>query len=222
MEVHLYIAYPLLFLLSKKFGPGRALLFALVVGLGYLALDGIFGIEQYLPYRFQRGPVFLPYWFTWAAGFYLAEVEAGRADDMGEIWWRVGMILGAMTGIVLGIRGFHVLADMFWALFFVGLLRWSLQPWGKRFWSGWLGIGLAYIGVFSYSLYAIHGPVLELFYRLIAPDPGYKFMTLWPAIAAVMIAVASAWVFFQLIERWSIREPGTSVCPLKEESHHGT
>ena len=58
-------------------------------------------------------------------------------------------------------------------------------------------IQIAYIGVFSYSLYAIHGPVLELFYRLIAPDPGYKFMTLWPAIAAVMIAVAS--VAFLLI-----------------------
>jgi peptidoglycan/LPS O-acetylase OafA/YrhL len=219
MEVHLYIAYPVVFLLSRKFGPGKTLLFTLVIGLGYLALNGIFGIEQHLPYRFQRGPVFLPYWFTWAAGFYLAEAEAGRADNLAKAWWRAAMVLGALTGTGLGLCGFHVLADMFWALFFVGLLRWSLQPQGKRFWSGWLGVGLAYIGVFSYSLYATHGPVLELCYRFMAPNPPYKFMTLWPAIAAVMIAVASAWLFFQLIERWSIRKPGTSVRPLKEPRH---
>jgi len=221
MEVHLYIAYPILFSLSKQFGPRRTLLFTLLAGLGYLALNGLFGIEQHLPYRFQRGPVFLPYWFTWAMGFYLAEVDAGRTGDLGKSRWRVVMAAGAIGGFLLSIPGFDVLADMFWALFFAGLLRWSLTLQGRRFWGGWFGVGLAFVGVFSYSLYAIHGPVLELSHCLMAPTPSHKFTTLGPAMAAVVCAIASAWLFFQLVERWSIRTPGASAAQLTTELEYG-
>jgi peptidoglycan/LPS O-acetylase OafA/YrhL len=35
MEVHLYLAYPILFYLSRRFGPGRTLLFTVLVHLGH-------------------------------------------------------------------------------------------------------------------------------------------------------------------------------------------
>ncbi len=126
------------------------------------------------------------------------------------------MATGVCGGVLVGMEGFDVAADLFWALFFAGLLRWSLHPAGRRFWSGWLGVALAFVGVFSYSLYAIHGPVLELTYRLISPNPSQKFASLWPAMGAVVIAVACAWLFFQLVERWSIR-PTTA--PVRRDSH---
>ena len=205
MEVHLYIAYPILFLLSKRIGPEKTLLFTLFVSVGYLAINGVFGLEQHLPYRFQRGPVFLPYWFTWATGFYLAEIHAGRTRDLAKPWWPVIMLAGIIGGLLLTGAGYAVAADLCWALFFAGLLRWSLQPSGVRFWSGWLGTGLAAVGVFSYSLYAIHGPILELSYHLLVPADAGKFTTLWPAIGAVLFTLVCAWLFFQLVERWSIR-----------------
>ena len=205
MEVHLYLVYPILFLLSQRLGPGKTLALTLVVSIGYLVANGLLGIEQHLPYRFQRGPIFLPYWFTWATGFYLAEIHAGRARDLGKIAWPAIMLAGVIGGVLLTATGRAVEADLCWALFFAGLLRWSLLPSGTRFWGGWIGSGLAAIGVFSYSLYAVHGPILELCYRMIAPPNAEKFTTLWPAIGAVIFAVACAWIFFLLVERWSIR-----------------
>jgi peptidoglycan/LPS O-acetylase OafA/YrhL len=55
MEVHLYLAYPILYLLSQRIGPRRTLLFTLAIGLAYVATDAVFHIEQHLPYRFSRG-----------------------------------------------------------------------------------------------------------------------------------------------------------------------
>jgi peptidoglycan/LPS O-acetylase OafA/YrhL len=205
MEVHLYLAYPVLFLLSKRVGPEKTLAFTLLVSITYLAVNGVFKVDHYLPYRFERGPIFLPYWFTWATGFYLAEIHAGRARDFSTTLWRAIMLAGIAGGLILTILDCAVAADLWWALFLVGFLRWSLQPSGTRFWGAWCGTALAAVGVFSYSLYAIHGLILELSYHLFAPVSAQKFTTLWPAIGAVVFAVACAWLFFQLVERWSIR-----------------
>jgi len=208
MEVHLYAVYPILFLLSRRFGPRKTVLFTLFAALGYLAADQLIGIERHLPYRFDRGPVFLPFWFTWAMGFYIAELEAGRAGDFKERVWKLLMAGGFLVGLTLMLNGSYAIAEIFWALFFAGLLRWSLKPEGKHFWSRWFGVGLAFVGVFSYSLYAIHAPLLQLYGFLIKLNYQHKFTTLWPAIGGAVFAVASAWVFFRLIEWWSIRKPG--------------
>jgi peptidoglycan/LPS O-acetylase OafA/YrhL len=205
MEVHLYLVYPLLFLICRRYGAGRTVLFTLAVGLAYLALNALLGLDQHLPYRFQRGPVFLPYWFTWAMGLYLAEAEVGRAANLGHLRWALLMGAGALAGITLDGLKIDVFADMFWGLFFAGLLRWSLLPSGRRFWSGWAGGALAFVGVFSYSLYAVHGPILHAVYCWMSPDHTAKFVTLWPALGAIVVALVAAWLFFQLIERWSIR-----------------
>ncbi len=205
MEVHLYLAYPLLFALTRRFGPRATVLFTLVVALVYLAADTCFHIEQHLPYRFERGPIFLPYWFTWAAGFYVAEIEAGRVTDLSRWAWRVLMVMGLATGLVLTNIGANEAADIFWALFFAGLLRWSLQPQGRLFWAGQFGLGLSFIGVFSYSLYAIHAPVLHLIHALFVGPDDRKLATIWPALGATLVAIVVAWIFFQLVERWSLR-----------------
>ncbi|HEX4139554.1 MAG TPA: acyltransferase [Candidatus Methylacidiphilales bacterium] len=207
MEIHLYLAYPLLFMICRRYGASRTVTFTLAVGFAYLVLNSLLGLDHYLPYHFQRGPVFLPYWFTWSMGLYLAEAEAGRASDLGSSRWGGLMVLGVLAGVALDAFKCEVWADMFWALFFAGILRWSLRPSGRRFWSGWAGVALAFVGVFSYSLYAVHGPILHAVFCLMSPDHAAKFSTLWPAVGGVVIALASAWLFFQLIERWSIRPP---------------
>jgi len=170
----------------------------------------LFGIDCHLPYRFERGPVFLPYWFTWAVGFYIAELEAGRAVDFKELVWKLIMAGGFLVGLLLTLGGLHAFGEIIWALIFAGLLRWSLKPEGKIFWSRWFGVGLAYIGVFSYSLYAIHAPMLEVYHVLIAPNFQHKFTTLWPAIGGVVFAVVSAWVFFRLVEWWRVHKPSSA------------
>jgi len=205
MEVHLYLAYPILFLLSQRLGPAKTLAFTLAISAGYLLADALFHLDQLFPYRFQRGPVFLPYWFTWTTGFYLAEIHSGRAPDLAKIPRRLLLLTGLLGGISCTLARLDVAADLFWALVLAALLRWSLQPSGLRFWSGWSGTALAAVGVFSYSLYAIHGPILQLTYQLLRPSSAEKFPTLWPALGAVIFTLACAWLFYQLVERWSLR-----------------
>jgi peptidoglycan/LPS O-acetylase OafA/YrhL len=219
MEVHLYLAYPLLFALTRRFGPRITVLFTLAVAMLYLAADACFHIEQHLTYRFERGPIFLPYWFTWAAGFYIAEMEAGRVPDFSHWIWRGLMATGLLIGLVLTNIGANEAADIFWALFFAGLLRWSLQPSGRRFWAGRFGLGMAFIGVFSYSLYAIHAPVLHLIHSFAVGPDDRKLMTIWPALGATLLAIVVAWIFFQLVERWSLR-PRSVVSSMKGVPKH--
>jgi peptidoglycan/LPS O-acetylase OafA/YrhL len=207
MEVHLYAAYPLLFLFSNKFGANKTLLTTLCISLGYVVANAAFHIDDYLPYRFQRGPVFLPYWFTWAAGFYVAEIEAGRVSDFDQRLWKLLVTGGIAGGLALTLTRNHLLAEMLWALFFAGLLRWSLGPRGIRFWSKSFGVVLALIGVFSYSLYAVHAPLLQIYHAGISSDLNHKFATLWPAIGGAAFALVAGWAFFVIVEQWSIRRP---------------
>jgi peptidoglycan/LPS O-acetylase OafA/YrhL len=222
IEVHLYIAYPILFYLTRHHGPQKTVLFTLAVACSYLLADRLFGIQNHLPYRAVQGPVFLPYWFTWAMGFYVAELEAHRAKDFSNRTWIVLMVLGFVLGLPPILHGTHpTFDDLFWAVFFAGFLRWSISPAGERFWSHWYGVSLAAVGVFSYSLYAIHAPVLDVIHILLVPGDTGKFVTLWPTIGAVLIAVLCAWLFFQLVERWSIRPARTVPVNSTERKSHG-
>ena len=206
MEVHLYAAYPLLFVLSRRWGPQGALLCTLFAGMGYVVVDALTGLERRLPHRFEIGPVFLPYWFTWTIGFFLAEVEAGRAADWGDRRWRLLGTGGLAAGLALTVTGHHYVAEVGWALFFAALLRWSLVPEGRRFWNRRFGLGLALVGFFSYSLYAIHAPLLRVFQSLLAPTHPQKFATLWPALGGVACVIPVAWLFFRMVEWWSIKK----------------
>ena len=216
MEIHLYVMYPLLYVLSSRIGPVRVLAVTFFVSLLYTICEMLFGFESLFAYRFDRGPVFLPYWFTWTLGFYLAEVEAGRCRDVGDKTWLSASIVAMPIGVYLSLKNYYLLAELFWAIVFVSLLRASLKPKGEEIWRMQIGRFFAEIGVFSYSLYAVHSPVLLLFHSLISPDdPNYKYETLWMTLAGVVVSVVFAYFFFQLVERWSI--PKTSRLEVKLE-----
>jgi len=216
MEIHLYAMYPLLYALSFRIGPVRVLALTFFISLLYTICEMLFGFESLLANRSARGPIFLPYWFTWTMGFYLAEVEAGRCRDAGNKVWFSASIVAFPIGVYLSLMNHYLLAEIFWAIVFVSLLRTSLKPRGEEIWQMRIGRFVAQIGVFSYSLYAVHAPVLLLFHRLISPaDPTYKFETLWMTLAGVVVSLVFAYFFFQLVERWSI--PKTSGIEVKLE-----
>ena len=216
MEIHLYCMYPLLYALSFRIGPARVLALTFFISLIYTGCEMLFGFESLLANRSARGPIFLPYWFTWTIGFYLAEVEAGRSRDAGDKAWFLASIVAIPIGVYLSLMNYYLLAEIFWAIVFASLLRTSLSPWGERIWRQRIGRFFAEIGVFSYSLYAVHAPLLLMFHQLISPvDPNYKYETLWMTLAGIVVSVVFAYVFFQLVERWSI--PKTSGIEVKLE-----
>ncbi len=211
MEIHLYAAYPLLFYLSQRIGPNRVLLITLFVSFGYTVGQITTGFEEYLPHRFQRGPIFLPYWFTWTIGFYLAEVEAERAKGLSNKTWAVLVFVSLPIGLVLTTSNQYLLAEIFCAVAFAGLIQGSLTVRGEQIWRWFGGQLFAAVGVFSYSLYAVHAPLLVAYHSLISPsEPTRKFGTLWPAIGGVALVIPIAYFFFRTVEAWSIWKAATA------------
>jgi peptidoglycan/LPS O-acetylase OafA/YrhL len=211
MEIHIYLAYPLLFYISKHRGPKLAIFVVAMTSIGFILLDALIGIQEQFPYRFSRGPVFLPYWFSWAVGFYLAEVEAKRTQLPSAYVCRLLWIVGLCAGLVLAMAGHEEHSEIFWALV-AGSLLWSAVNVrvGHRWYSKCFGL-MELIGVFSYSLYAVHYPAIRLFeYWFISYGP--KPVSLLPLMAGVLFAIAFAYVFFLLVEQWTLKPPKTGTC----------
>lgn len=198
LEIHFYILYPLLYHISRKLGANFVLLVTFIVNIGYTVAEMIWKISESLPYKGSGIPIFAAYWFLWGVGFYIAEMEAGRAK----------LPKGAMVLVVISIPIMLVsaflklweIASLGASLAFGGLIYWSITPTGKAIWNGSVGRCFAFVGFFSYSVYAIHRPVLLLLRVLLTPN-GVVFNTLVPTLLAAIIAVVSGGILFFIIER---------------------
>lgn len=203
MEVHLYALYPLLYRISRRFGPRTVLGVTGFASLAYILATTQLDLEGWFPHRSVRGPVFLPYWFTWAFGFYIAEAQVGRARPLPRA--RTLMIAGGALGLATYGAGFVYLAELGWAFACAGLLwvclrrpRESRHP---RTFAALVGAGRI-----SYSLYAMHVPALFLLAAVIAPQ-GQRFEHVWPLFLGCVVSVVVAWASYHLVERWCIGRP---------------
>lgn len=202
LELHLYIAYPLLYYISRVQGPVKALGITWVFSSIYILIDMLIGLSNKFPYRGAGGPIFLPYWFTWAFGFYLAEVESGRASLPKKFWLMA--VIGAILTVPISLLRLWDVARLTSTLAFGGLLYWSISLKGQSFWSNFAGQLLARIGVFSYSLYAVHVPCLLLF-KVAVEFNLQASTTLLPAILGTLLSLLSAWFLFLVVEQWSLK-----------------
>ncbi|MGO9113073.1 MAG: acyltransferase family protein [Thermoguttaceae bacterium] len=212
LELHFYAVYPLLLLISRR-SPRGALLAALAVSLAYIVVDQMLGIGEMFPYRCRIGsPVFPTYWAVWAVGMYLADVEAGR-DRIPS--WAIWLWLPAgVLGLVIKSRGIADFDWLCWGWFFAGLLFTLNQPRVSKYCHGRLCQVFSAVGVFSYSLYATHLCILRLVGAFMV-NPESKPISLLPMFIAVVFSVAFAWIFFQCVERWSLRVPGASALRVR-------
>lgn len=202
LELHFYLLYPLLYYISRKHSPLKVLVLTFIASISYVLIDLFINISNYLPYQGSGGPIFLPYCFLWGFGFYLAEVEANRAFLPKKFW--LIALLGIIVTIPASLLKNYVLARFASVFPFTALIYWSITPKGERFWSGSIGSLFTNIGLFSYSLYAIHRPVLLMFKVAIAGE-GEVFTTVLPAFLASLLAVAGGWILFILVERWTLK-----------------
>jgi len=205
IEMHLYAAYPLLFYFSKHFRPENVLVFVFLISLLYTSIEFLTNFESLFVYRGPRGPILLPYWFTWTLGFYIAEIEAGRAKRIANKTLLGVAVASGLLGIALLNARVYLFAEMFCGLFFFAVVHTCIFRTEKNLRMTFVMRCLAGVGVFSYSLYAIHGPILNVFkYLLQSDNPGFKFRTVLPVFAVCGIVIAVAYIFFLMVERWSI------------------
>jgi len=209
LEIHFYLLYPLVLLIIRKFGAANMLVLSLAVGLLWNILYFV-PYTSNLPWFFLNLTFFAPYWFTWCLGAYVAEIEAEGCKFR-------GLTPIAVTAAVIAV-GIYLVGHLiklpdrvmleYWleypvAVVVGAVLLWSLKSSGHRFWRSMPVRVLAFVGVFSFSLYAVHYSML----RVIRAYLGPHHSTVLPALLACAIIIPAAYLFFLLIERWTLRSP---------------
>lgn len=201
IEIHIYFVYPILFIGSKRFGPLRIICVTLPIPI-FLALIewACFRNEVTI----MTGKLyFFRFLSLWMLGFLAAEVQVGRLRNFVAPAW-IGWL--AFTGGMI-LRVLHrsdtyatfVLADLLLGVAFFYLILHSTS------WSSNSSLGrplrvAACLGTFSYSLYAVHRPVLLAFKAAVDPA-GANRASLWFLFVGIVLAIAGGAVFYQVVER---------------------
>lgn len=221
LEEQLYLMYFALLALRWRFGWGATLAVVITSTLLWRTLPFVLTGVPLLWYEF--GPA---RWLDWALGALAVEAYLGRVRL--PAWassWKVALALGAVAVILNApLRGEVTLppdraGDLLYAAslfsgdtvaaiaFFVALnavlARERPERQAGRPWR-WL----AAVGLFSYSLYLTHAPVVYAA-KMLALRAGLEEGGLAQTALMIVIrlgtALAAAWVFYVLVERPAIR-----------------
>lgn len=161
VEAQLYLAYPIVFLLTRRLGPWWAIATILLLTMVYRV--GLTVVP--LPESFKEigWEVFLARWFEWTAGALIAEWAAGnvRLPERIATWWIVLPLL--LLTIYVGEYhfwhfGIYLLREPLYGAAFALLLMTALRQ-RRALEPSRLAVWLGGVGVWSYSLYLVHRPI---------------------------------------------------------------
>ena len=180
VEAQLYLAYPVVFWLSARLGPLRALGAVLAVTMAYRVALALVPLPAEL-----AGPawvVFLGRWFEWTLGATVAEWAAGRLTlpRVLRTPWPGIALLGAGVWIEwhAGSYGLYIVKEPVYGVAFALLLYAALAHERPGLPSA-SGRYLGRVGVYSYSLYLLHRPIQLAF------EPIAREIATWPIVIAL-------------------------------------
>lgn len=202
IEMHLYLFYPVLFTINRELGANKALAFALVVSVLYVAAHWLFDLQLFFPYAHGGGPIFLPFVFMWAAGAFLADMSAGRTFRLSGPFWTLLWMVMLGGGFLLHMRTDEVTSAIPLAVGAAGLVNWVKDIDFTRFHAMRPLIpSFLVLGAISYSLYATHRIAFGLIN--ISGFDGQSG-TILKVLLAVACAIVLAWVSYFSIEKASL------------------
>ena len=176
VEAQLYLAYPIVFLLTRRLGPWRGLGAILAATMAYRI---VLATAPLPPEQTQIGwELFLGRWFEWTAGAFVAEWAAGSVRLPGWLasWWLVAPLM--LLAVYVGEWHFWhwgvfvVREPVYGAVFALLLLAVLARPPARR--PSRLARWLGGVGLWSYSLYLVHRPIqlaFEPLARRLAASP---------------------------------------------------
>jgi len=201
VEIQLYALYPLLFLFLQRFGVWLAVV---TTGVISAATCWFFGAPA------QN--TFAGYYFCWVVGVLVAEHEIHQCYFPTKYFMVMAPVLLALSvasDLHLMALSMPVTTNLLAIPFALLLLLAIRHPEHFARW-GRVGRLFAWMGLFSYSLYMIHAPVLTLLKSwLFAGGQSGHF---WPVLPSVLGCVIAGWLLFLGVERYSL------VTRPKEES----
>jgi peptidoglycan/LPS O-acetylase OafA/YrhL len=189
-EVQFYLFYPVLLWICRKYG--------FVVPLIVL-----FGIEIALAAKPVPIPLFfLGRYYEWFVGMYLAERIASRRPIKIPVF-AFPVLLGLSVACV-----FHSFSwtyrDVLASTAFAALLATCLKH--ESSWTLLSQPKLVFVGIFSYSLYLIHIPTIDLFWISIGVVHKYvPSVPQWIAFLSIPASYLLAYVFYLWFEKPFLR-----------------
>ena len=169
VEAQLYLIYPVMLLLVKRIGWRKTLLFigALEIGLRTVAGLTVFSTGDLPLFRFLGMP-FL-YWFSWAIGAAIADAHLlGHPLPFANHSWRAWSVVAVASGFIKPIAPYSFLFfAVLTATVIVHLLQKDEAP------ARWPALRkwISNVGLWSFSIYLLHEPFLDLAPRLAAKFP---------------------------------------------------
>ncbi len=194
VEVELYLAYVAIAMGVRVFRISSDTVFWVTGSASALALV-LFALG------WQLAEVnFLKFWVIWWSGAWLAEKwSLGTLPNWTGLgrWIAVGAF--AVTAAMTVARMPSAYLHFGWgALSFCGLW-WALAArWEPRGW-GWRALGK--LGLFSYSLYLIHFPLLQAMGAGWRTWFGEKAASIGVPIAGALLCIPAAWLFYLAVEQ---------------------
>lgn len=188
LEIQFYALFPLLYWLRNRIGI-----------FGCLGVVAVINVASYFAFQQQNYTMFGAYYLSWFLGVFIADREAHGA-------LKLNPKLGAAAAVVFFAAGCAILSRSNYAAFQL----WSITAASvivltrnASFERGWPSRALRKVGEFSYSLYAIHVPVLTVFACwLFEYEPQ---VTVTAAAVMVLVCMPFGWVLYRLVERPSSR-----------------
>jgi len=197
IEIQFYAVYPLALIAWRWLGPEKMLLATLLLGVaGYLLLH-------------RHGLSAFPlYYFSWWLGAYVADKNGKRPSSRLPLFISVFLLL---LGCGAFLARFDLATHNLWSIGFAILLWYMLnanaespnvRPEQAR--SSWVQKALQKCGDFSYSLYAVHMPIVVLI-NFVLFDGLKKegiLLAVLPALAATLLV---SYLVYRCVEVPSIR-----------------
>lgn len=193
VEMQLYAVYPLFFLVLQRFGVW------LVV-----AVTGAVSVTACLIFGAPIQDSFAGYYFCWAAGVLVAEHISARCHFPTRVFLVATPVL-----ILLAVAGdFHLImlsrpmtSNVLAIPFALTVLLAAKHP---EFFSKWRPIAqlFAWLGLFSYSLYMIHEPLLTLLQSWLFR--GVQSDQFWPVLPGILLCIVAGWLLFIGVEKHSL------------------
>ncbi|MDE2463907.1 MAG: acyltransferase [Alphaproteobacteria bacterium] len=192
VECQIYLFFPLLISIRRRFGT------AAVVGGTYIVGLALSGLTEKTSFK-GLVPIYL---FYFALGMFAAEVIYGKRTQL-YVW------IGASAGIVyLAFSLKPFLLQMLWAHLLVAICgmcalivcaQWPGNPLAR--FCAWRPV--AWIGSFSYSLYLIHFPVQQLIWQDLVRPLGLSKAVTFAVMATLGTAliVLFSYGFYLVFER---------------------
>jgi peptidoglycan/LPS O-acetylase OafA/YrhL len=156
VEAQLYLLFPLLLLFVRRYSFRQALLLLALIEVSLHALSVfVFGAHGQIPFWLWASPFF--FWFSWSTGAALADAYlTGKPLPFVRIHPAVWLVPGILTSVFPA----HEFSFSFFALFTVSIISRHLSRGSVEERRSYLGRFIRRTGVYSYSIYLIHSPIL--------------------------------------------------------------